>query len=70
MFDKLDWLTVNQLIAYHSLLQIYKIRSSGEPEYLSQILKNDNRNGHIIIPSSDLSLAIKIFTFRGAKLWI
>ena len=69
MFDKLDWLSVNQLVAYHTLIQVYKIRSCREPEYLSEILRNDNRNGNIIIPNSDLSLAKKSFSFRGAQLW-
>ena len=60
MFDRLDWLTVNQLIAYHTF---FKIRSCGEPEYLSEILRQDNRNGSIIIPNSDLTLAKKSFSF-------
>ena len=69
MFDKLDWLSVNQLIAYHTLMQVFKIRNSGEPEYLSRILGNDNRNGRILIPNSDLTLAKRSFCFRGAQLW-
>ena len=69
MFDKLDWLSLNQLIAYHTLMQVFKIRNSGEPEYLSRILRNDNRNGRILIPNSDLSLAKRSFCFRGAQLW-
>jgi hypothetical protein len=69
MFDKLDWLTVNQLMSYHTLIQVYKIRRSGEPEYLAHALKIDNRNGHIVVPNSDLTLAMKSFTFRGARLW-
>ena len=48
---------------------MYKIRSTGEPEYLSATLKNDNRNGHIVVPNSELTLAKKSFTFRGAQLW-
>ena len=39
MFDQLDWLTVNQLIAYHT---VFKLRSSREPEYLSDEMCNDN----------------------------
>ena len=69
MYDKLDWLSVNQLLAYHTLIQIFKIRTSGEPEYLKRILSNDNRNGHILIPNSELTLARKSFCFRGAELW-
>ena len=37
MFSKLGWLTVNQLIHYHSVISIFKIRSSMEPEYLAGI---------------------------------
>ena len=40
MYDKLDWLTLNQLVTYHTLIQVYKIRTSGEPEYLSSAMKN------------------------------
>ena len=69
MFDRLDWLTVNQLIAYHTLIQVYKIRLCKEPEYLATILINDNRNGHILIPNTELTLAKKSFSFRGATLW-
>ena len=32
MYDQLDWLSVNQLVAYHTLIQVYKIRKSEEPE--------------------------------------
>ena len=61
MFSKLKWLTVNQLIAYHTLLTVYKIRSSGEPEYLAGFLKQENRSGHIILPNTKLTLFMKSF---------
>ena len=69
MYDRLDWLTVNQLIAYHTLIQVFKIRISKEPEYLATILIHDNRNGHILIPNTELTLAKKSFSFRGATVW-
>ena len=69
IFDKLDWLSVNQLIAYHTLLQAYKIRESKEPEYLYEIFSKENRNGNIIVTNTDLSLAKISFTFRGSELW-
>ena len=69
MFSRLKWLTVNQLIAYHTLLTVYKIRSSGEPEYLASFLKQDNRSGHIILPYTRLSLFMKSFVWRGASTW-
>ena len=35
MYNKLKWHTVNQLVRYHTLIAVYKIRQSGEPEYLA-----------------------------------
>ena len=69
MFDKLGWLTVKQLIAYHTLLQVYRIRQSQEPEYLFGILGTDNRNGRIYTPDGKLTIVQKSFVNRGTKLW-
>ena len=69
MFDKLGWLTVNQLIFYHSVITVFKIRSSKEPEYLAEALTKDSRNDRIVIPNLDLKLAHKSFTLRGAESW-
>ena len=38
LFDKLGWLTVLQLIAYHTLLAVFKIKHSGEPEDMATTL--------------------------------
>ena len=43
MFSQLGWLSVNQLIFYHSALATYRIRESREPEYLSSLLGRDGR---------------------------
>ena len=69
MFTKLKWLTVNQLITYHTLLTVFKIRQSGEPEYLAKYLQDDNRTGRIIIPNTRLTLAKSSFVWRGAQQW-
>ena len=34
MFNQLGWLTVHQLVFYHSVLATFRIRGSKEPEYL------------------------------------
>ena len=69
LFEKMGWLSVNQLISYHTLIAVFKIRSSGEPEYLAQFLNNDSRNDRIVIPNQDLTLTTKSFVFRGSDQW-
>ena len=69
MYSKLQWLTVNQLVAYHTLLTVFKIRQTGEPEYLAGYLLDDNRAGRIIIPNTQLSLAKNSFVWRGSLSW-
>ena len=69
LFREVRWLTVRQLIYYHTALTIHRIRNAQEPEYLSEILTRDNRLNKIIIPNSNLTLAKQSFCFRGAEVW-
>ena len=69
MFDKLGWLTVNQLIRYHTLLAIFRIRMTGEPEYFAESICNENRNGKIVVQNTRLTLAMKSFKLRGSCNW-
>ena len=69
LFREVRWLTVRQLIYYHTALTIHRIRNAQEPEYLSEILTRDNRLNKIIIPNSNLTLAKQSFCFRGAEDW-
>ena len=69
MYENLKWMTVHQLVVYHTLLMVYKIRTSSEPEYLASILKKENRNENIIVPNTKLELARKSFGFRGPTDW-
>ena len=69
MYERLKWLSVNQLIAYHSVISIFKIRKNNVPEYLASICNHDSRNRRIIIPNWSLSLGQKSFRIRGAENW-
>ena len=69
MFDKIGWLSVQQLIAYHTLITVYRIRKSQEPEHLFSILGRDNSTGHIIMKNKQLGLYRNSFVFRGSLLW-
>ena len=40
LLTQCGWLSVRQLVEYHSLLLVYKIRSEGKPVYLKQKLCN------------------------------
>ena len=69
MFEELNWLPIRQLVAYHTLLSVYRIRISGQPEYLASLLKNENARGQILVKNSRLELYRKSFVPRGSNLW-
>ena len=69
IFNQLEWLTVYQLVFYHSALSTFRIRGNQEPEYLSSILSRDNRAERIIIPNTNLTLAKDSYCYRGAAQW-
>ena len=69
LYDITGWLTVSQLVVYHSLLMIYKIRKSREPEYLAKFFLNETRTGRIMEPCIKLGLAQKSFCIRGTSCW-
>ena len=69
MYSQLGWLTINQLVFFHSVMAVYKIRKSQEPEYLASLLCQDNIRKNIIIPHSTLTLAKKSFCYRSAESW-
>ena len=69
MFNKLNWMTVYQLITYHTLIAVYRVRQSKEPEYLAELLGKDNKQGHIIIENTKLELYRDSFVFRGSVMW-
>ena len=69
IFKQIGWLTVNQLIFYHTALSTYRIRQSEEPEYLSSIMNRDNMTERIIVSNTSLTLAKNSFCFRGSAQW-
>ena len=69
MYEELKWLTVNQLIVFHTLMLVFKIRKTKEPEFLANCLCLESRNQRIIVPNTRLSLASNSFLWRGARVW-
>ena len=58
MFNQLGWLTVNQLIVYHTSIMVYRIRQNKEPEYLADILGRTSRLGENIIIVENIKLGL------------
>ena len=69
IFKEIGWLTVNQLIFYHTALSTYRIRQSREPEYLSSIMSRNNLTERIIVSNTTPTLAKNSFSFRGSTQW-
>ena len=69
LFDKLQWLSVNQLIVYHTALVVFKTKANQCPEYLHDLFAIDSNLGKIKLPRYSLDLAERSFTIRGTKLW-
>ena len=53
IFTKLKWLTVNQMITFHTLLAVYKLKKFREPEYLASFFELENNRGHLKSHSQD-----------------
>ena len=68
LFDRIKWLSVNQLIVYFTLVMVFKVRKYDQPEYLAAVLNRDTRGHRIFRSKARLSLTSKSFTFRGAAL--
>ena len=62
-------MTVNQLIAYHTLIIVFRIRQSKEPEYLARPLCRDNKQGNIVMENTRLGIYRSSFIFRGSVMW-
>ena len=69
MFDQTNYMTVRQLVVYHTLLNIYKIRLHKEPEYLYNCVHRENIRQNIVVEKTELTLTRKGFIFRGAENW-
>ena len=69
IYATLGWLSVNQLVFYHSMISTFRIRQSGEPEYLSNLQARDGRTGRIIISNTTLTLAKRSYSYRASAQW-
>ena len=73
LLSETNWLSIRQMIFFHSILQIWSVRRSRKPEYLKDIFKSEYcqqtrrvTQGNIRIPDTETSLARKALRVRGA----
>ena len=69
MFDHLDWLTVRQMIHYFTLIAVYRMEKTGEPEHFAKCFRTVNKRGSIIVKHTKLSLFKHSFRLRGSTQW-
>ena len=76
LLQETNWLSIRQMIFYYTILQIWRVKKSKKPEYLSQIFNPDydqqtrgTVEGNIRIQEPVTSLAKKAFRFRGVTMW-
>ena len=71
-------MSIHQLIAYHTILTVFKVVKTGEPVHLAKRFDVDQlgqegdrarRNQHNIRVEFTLSICRAGFVYRGAQLW-
>ena len=79
MLSKLNWLSIKQLITYHSLIVFYRIFHSGEPNCIAERINTDydrynvytraRSNNNIILDDLRLKTSKASFIFRVSSIW-
>ena len=69
LYGHIGWMTVKQMVFYHTSTTIFRVRKTKEPEHLASYLVKENRNNNIIVPQSNLTLYRRSFIYRGILSW-
>ena len=68
-----NWLSIKQLIFYHSVLQVWKIRTAEVPVYLNSRMQlsvtRSAEEGTLRVPIAESSITSKSFLVRAAVMW-
>ena len=76
LLEQCNWLSIKQLIFYHTALQVWKVRSSKVPAYMYSKLKPVNNRrltrsvaqGSLLVPSVEKSVSKCSFMVRSASI--
>ena len=73
LLDQCNWLSVRQLIFYHSVLQIRKTKQTKKPDYIYSNLQTTNTrssvDGNLKIPAKKTAIASRSFMVRAVLHW-
>ena len=78
LLEETGYLSIHQLIAYHTLLTVFKVVRTGQPTYMARrlgvghggrVMERIGRRQHNIRIEYNLSIARSGFMYRGAQLW-
>ena len=68
-----NWLSIRQLVFYHTAIQVYKVKVSGSPVYIrSKFTPSNTRSasqGTLLVPVVEKSTSSKSFIVRSASTW-
>ena len=76
LLKETNWLSIRQMIFYHTILQVWRVKKTRRPKYLNEMFNPEygrqTRNiteGNIRIQEPKTSLGKKAIRFRGASMW-
>ena len=73
LLDQCNWLSINQLIFYHTAIQVWKVKASECPVYInSKYNPSSTRSsiqGTLLVPVVEKSTSSKSFIVRSASKW-
>ena len=73
LLSQCNWLSIKQLIFYHSVLQVWKVRTAEVPVYLNSRMQlsvtRSAEEGTLRVQQVEMSLSGKSFLVRAAVMW-
>ena len=73
LLEQCNWLSIKQLIFYHTALQVWKVKASECPVYINNKFKPSNtrssNQGTLLVPAVEKATSSKSFIVRSASTW-
>ena len=73
LLQQCNWLSVKQLIFYHTVLQVWRVKTSQLPVYINSRYQSARTRsavgGTLLVPDVEMSLSSKSFMVRSTVMW-